>query len=588
LAFKSSNGASDEHELARFVKRSNQITGSKTPVVAEVVAAEELLVNDTNLFLDLEKKAVAGLLRIEEIPVSLPRFGMLGEENLSPPPVLIVPSTRRMPVLIADVAPRLAAEARPKRQGSAAAGFSDDDLALPSPAKTDTENSVSEADAPPLVATKPSVNQQGAKSLPSPSKAVPPTSATLDVTPQLAATDLDPDIVPVPSLARSRSRIKDPIKDPKTATVQNQTSSTGPNQVTIVPDSDPISMTPKVAPKQILRAEPPIRITRQLAAFRSRIDSVLRFYYDRPLNTKDDSAWSIMHSILGYGVNAPLAVGGEHGRRTNAVGWMCRNNPCAGRRLLYLDDGYVTGREGPGFQGHPGQFLAMLAQVRLAQDYPIRVGGKQLSVKDLIEAEKRTCGTDKELTFKLIGLSHYLESDAEWLNEHGEIWTIPKMLQIEMAQPVNGAACGGTHRVMACCYAVLKREQRGEPLFGPYLAAKKYMRKYQRYAMTLQTRDGSFSSDWFKRRTERGDMDRKLQTTGHILEWLVFTLPRNELSNPRVVRATQYLTNVMIKHRYHEWEVGPRGHALRALALFRQRVFPSPPPLAQINARQVK
>ena len=196
--------------------------------------------------------------------------------------------------------------------------------------------------------------------------------------------------------------------------------------------------------------------------------------------------------------------------------------------------------------------------------------------------------TDSELTFKLIGLSHYLESDAIWLNEHGETWNIPKLLQIEMAQPVNGAACGGTHRVMACSYAVLQREQRGEPLVGPYLEAKKYMRNYQRYAMTLQARDGSFSSDWFKSLKDRGDKDRKLQTTGHILEWLVFTLPRNELSDRRVVDATEYLANVMYKHRNYDWAVGPRGHALRALALFEQRVFSKPLRLAHTKARRAK
>ena len=41
--------------------------------------------------------------------------------------------------------------------------------------------------------------------------------------------------------------------------------------------------------------------------------------------------------------------------------------------------------------------------------------GPSISVKDLVEAEMRSCGVDRELTFKLIGLSHYLQSNAQQL-----------------------------------------------------------------------------------------------------------------------------------------------------------------------------
>ena len=182
-----------------------------------------------------------------------------------------------------------------------------------------------------------------------------------------------------------------------------------------------------------------------------------------------------------------------------------------------------------------------------------------------------------------VGLSHYLDSEEVWTSRYRQQWNVAKLLKIELAQPVNGAACGGTHRIMACYYAVHKRKQRGEPINGYWARAQEYVRKYHRYTFKLQNRDGSFSSDWFRGRADWGGINRKLQTTGHILEWLVFSLPEEELQDPRIVKSVSFLTNLMINNRYHDWEVGPRGHALRALSLYNQRVFQprsSPLPVA--------
>ena len=378
-----------------------------------------------------------------------------------------------------------------------------------------------------------------------------------------------------------RSPIKDPAKSSATTTTATQNVAGRSSVVDeAIPTPTSSLSADKVlppAPRAVYTpAEPAVAITRKMQQLRPRIEKALRFYDGKPLNTQDDSAWSIMHSILGYGVNGMVAMNGPKGRRTNAINWMCWNYPCANRRLLYLNKGYIYGHEGPGSQGHPGQFLAMLAQVNLKRDYPVHVQGQAFTVEDLINSEMYTCDSKRELTFKLIALSHYLPSDARWKSESGEVWSIPKLLEIELAQPVNGAACGGTHRIMAINFALKTRQMRGEPITGIYARASQYVTEYQRYAMTLRNRDGSFSSDWFKRRSDWGDKDRQLQTTGHILEWLVYSVRRDQLSDPRIVETTDFLTYLMTRHRYHDWEVGPRGHALRALSLYYRRVFQQP------------
>jgi len=184
-----------------------------------------------------------------------------------------------------------------------------------------------------------------------------------------------------------------------------------------------------------------------------------------------------------------------------------------------------------------------------------------------------TCRPDMELTFKLIGLSHYLPSDATWKDDTGGTWTIPRLMQIELAAPLNGVACGGTHRLMGISYSLRRRELRAEPIEGTWGEARQRVNQYIDRSYALQNPDGSFSSQWYQRKADWGDIDRKLQTTGHMLEWLVFSLPEEQLADPRAVRSVAYLTELMINNRFYDWENGPRGHALRALMTYADRRF---------------
>lgn len=323
--------------------------------------------------------------------------------------------------------------------------------------------------------------------------------------------------------------------------------------------------------------DPPATMTKlltpEMESLRDRIRETLKFYYKQQLNTRDHSPWAIMHSFITYGVDTQLYVDRPNGKRVSAIGWLCYNGRSGGMRLFQLKNGQIYARQGPGFQGHGGQFLAMLAQSRVKMDYPLKIMSKDFTVADLIKYEQETCRSKTELTFKLIGLSHYLPSDAKWEDRHGHQWDIPRLIREEMAQPVNGAACGGTHRLMGLSYAVSKREKQNEAIDGDWLRARKFLEKYQQHAFQNQNRDGSFSTNWFRGAGNRTDLNRKLETTGHILEWMVYSLPQDQLDQPRVVKSVDFLTQMMVDNRYRKWKVGPKGHALHALVLFDQRVF---------------
>jgi hypothetical protein len=168
---------------------------------------------------------------------------------------------------------------------------------------------------------------------------------------------------------------------------------------------------------------------------------------------------------------------------------------------------------------------------------------------------------------------HYLPTDATWVNDQGQSWDIPRLIREELAQPIRGAACGGTHRLSGLSLAARTRVRRGDPLDGDYLRAAQFVEKYQQYAFQLQNRDGSLSTEWFRGRGDESDIDRRVKTTGHILEWLVYSLNDQEVESVRTFRAVNYLSSLLSSNFNHEWEVGPLSHALHALRLYDERVF---------------
>jgi hypothetical protein len=310
----------------------------------------------------------------------------------------------------------------------------------------------------------------------------------------------------------------------------------------------------------------------------SQVQRVLNHYYaNRLLNTKDQNCWEVMHWVIGYGVKSRILRGGPDGPPVNSIGWLCWGGRCDGQPLVLIDQGRIAAAKGVHVQGHHGQFLAILAQAKVMKDYPMRVGNRSFTVADLIETEKLGCQTGMELTFKLIALSHYCDSNETWLNSAGDEWSVSRLVQEEIKSPINGAACGGTHRLMGLSYAVNERLKRSEPLDGQFARADIYIRDFHRYAFGLQNADGSFSTDWFKGRQAKPDLERRLQTTGHILEWLVYSVPQESLTDPRLLRAVDFLSTMLLQDSDKEWPLGTLGHGLHSLAMFNERILKDRP-----------
>ncbi|WP_148080397.1 hypothetical protein [Roseimaritima ulvae] len=326
----------------------------------------------------------------------------------------------------------------------------------------------------------------------------------------------------------------------------------------------------KVAPQKV-----PLVITPAVQRMRAPMEAALVYHFQRPEKAPERSSWGMMHSLMVYGVETQVIAGRK---RYNLVAWMAGNNICRGQRIFTVDRQGIAPRSGVGLQGHQGQFLAVFGLIGVPESYPLYVGKRKFAVADLVAREQADCRSGAELTFTLIGLSHYLDTDAEWTSSDGQRWDFERLIQEELDQQVIGAACGGTHRLMGLSHALRIRREQGRPISGQWARAEQFISDFVDYAWKLQNPDGSMSTDWFEGRANRNDLDRKVQTTGHIVEWLIGVMPDEQLQDPRMVRAIGFLTNALYRNRSKEWEIGPKGHALRSLALYHDRVYGDPPP----------
>ncbi len=309
--------------------------------------------------------------------------------------------------------------------------------------------------------------------------------------------------------------------------------------------------------------------TQQLDHYQQ-IEKLLRYFREHPENVARRGPWALMHTILPFGVDTEIIAGK---RRVNAIGWLCHNGVSGRQRMFQSTKSGFRPNVGQGVQGHEGQFLAILAQSHVQPDYPLQVGNRKYTIMDLVRYEQATCREKSELTFKLIAFSHYLPPNQTWRDDRGRSWSMEKLVAEELAQPIAGAACGGTHRLMGLSCGVIRRQQAGLPITGHFERAKLFLDDFVGYTFSLQNPDGSFSTEWFEQRADEPDIERKIQTTGHILEWLVYTLPDEQLQRPEISSAVTFLLDNIGENPQNDWPIGPRGHSLRALSLYQQRAL---------------
>jgi len=321
-------------------------------------------------------------------------------------------------------------------------------------------------------------------------------------------------------------------------------------------------------------------------ALRQELDDVLRFtLHERRLSLRDHAAWQILHGALTYQTRFPVET--EDGRTVSAAehilhggqmnGWTVETgivlenadgSESRGLRAV-VEPGSKTG------QGHPDQWLAILAQCDLPSETPIVVGNQTFTMADFVSQVQYECPRNpgREWSWTLIGLSNYLPSDATWTAIDGEEWSIEKLVQLEAEQELDSSACGGTHRLIGMTMAIDRHLEQGGKLEGGWAEGQRVIDRAIRTAKDYQNPDGSFSSNYLSRPGHSADLANQLGTTGHMVEFLTLALPEEELHEPWMQRAIWNMCGLFRKTEKLPLECGALYHAAHGLALYRERVY---------------
>jgi len=318
----------------------------------------------------------------------------------------------------------------------------------------------------------------------------------------------------------------------------------------------------------------------QMTALRDRIRAVLARHFREPLNTNDNSPAQVIDFCLAFGCDTEIRYGGSAGNAMSGIGCLCYDYPCAGYRLFRVEDRKLTARMGYAFQKSPGEMLAMLAQSTVPESYEIRIGEWRGHVSDLVETEKLSCIPGIDLSQKLIGLSYYLPDGAVWKNARGDGWSLERLVREELNRSPASDGPEATNHLMGLACALDRHARDGRKINGQHERAEKFLAEYQDFAFGLQNADGSWNAGFFAAKGASRDVSGVLRATGHILEWLVASLPADRLEDRRVLLSVGYVTT-LVEGSYDQVnmayastrEIGSLMHALHALNLYDRRVF---------------
>jgi hypothetical protein len=239
--------------------------------------------------------------------------------------------------------------------------------------------------------------------------------------------------------------------------------------------------------------------------------------------------------------------------------------------LAVLEAGSKTG------QGHQDQWLGYLSQIGLNPEEPIVVAGQTYAIRDLITQAQWDIYDGLEATWTLMALSTMLPLDAQWTAKDGSQWTIERIVRMEAAQNLADSACGGTHRMYALAVAFNRFRDAGGKLTdnpdGTWEKTHKKIRDAIAAAKANQQPDGSLSTNYFERPATSAEIDKRISTTGHALEFLAVALDDDELQQPWVARAVSHLLGCFEKTKKFDLECGALYHAAHGLDLYRTRRF---------------
>jgi hypothetical protein len=204
-----------------------------------------------------------------------------------------------------------------------------------------------------------------------------------------------------------------------------------------------------------------------------------------------------------------------------------------------------------------------------------QVAGKEYTFADFVKYSKlRTQVTgNQELSWAILIVSQYFGTDISWINEAGENVSFEDVVRYELRQPIDTAACGGTHRLFGLTWAYHLHMQQGGKKTGVWQEVADKIDFYKKQAHKFQNPDASFSTEYVSKPGSARDVQLRIGTTGHVLEWLALALTDKELAEPWVQEAANNLVMMILESRTDPIEGGALYHATHGLYIYRARIF---------------
>ncbi|MCA9051619.1 MAG: methyltransferase domain-containing protein [Planctomycetaceae bacterium] len=295
----------------------------------------------------------------------------------------------------------------------------------------------------------------------------------------------------------------------------------------------------------------------------------------RFLSTDKHTPWQIMHAVLGLRHELQIL---HNGRPISALGWVSQGQVF--NNEYWFERTQFGGRAHPysvpyAFEGHANQFVAILSMCGIDLDHTFGTATTPITMRELIRHAQMTITSKDEPTWTLWALSRYLPPSARWRTESGEIYSIERLVAEQTAKPMQGAPCGGTHSLFALAHARNVYLRQGRPLQGVWLQSEYKIRKYIETARMQQNSNGMLSSNYFRGREYSTDVNKRMASAGHILEFLMIALPQEELNSRWVRMAIESSARDVLANRKAYVKCSPLYHTVNALNIYLDRVAPA-------------
>lgn len=294
----------------------------------------------------------------------------------------------------------------------------------------------------------------------------------------------------------------------------------------------------------------------------------------------DHGFWTVFHAILGLGPKTVTLLNPATQERVNALDYIAKGGEVRGLSFLPREHGLdVQTAGGPHeqwvAQGHQDQFAAEMAQWRVSADLKFVVNTREYRFLDFVRHTKMRASLRKkqELSWAILVIGEYLGTNLSWTNDSGEALRFEDLVRYELDQPMDGAACGGTHRLFGLSWVYHLHRQKGGEITGVWKDLADNAERHKKLARGYQNADGSFSTNFFRDRGDARDQQLRMNTTGHTLEWLALALTDAELKEEWVQRAADRLALMFLEIERSGMESGSLYHAIHGLLMYYARVY---------------